>query len=84
MHQCHKFLPILALILLKLKHASNRYVPFMFVSYARAAGLLSPRTYTLTLLQPGDIVCSALTATKVSDILIARYEFKDLSFKCQL
>ena len=31
----------------------------MFVSYSRAAGLLSPRT--LTLIQPGDIVCSALT-----------------------
>ena len=27
----------------------------MFVGYARAAGLLSPRTYTLTLIQPGDI-----------------------------
>ena len=33
----------------------------MLVSYARAAGLLSARTFTLTLLQPGDIVCSALT-----------------------
>ena len=31
----------------------------MFVSYARAAGLLPPRTYTLTLIQPG--LCSALT-----------------------
>ena len=41
---------------------------FMFMSYARAAGLLSPRTYTLTLIQPGDIppvVCSAHTTTKM-------------------
>ena len=31
------------------------------MSYAHAAGLLSPRTYTLTLLQASDIVCSVLT-----------------------
>ena len=44
-------MPILGLILLKHKRASNR--PVYFVIYARAAGLLAPRP----LLQPGDIVC---------------------------
>ena len=40
-------MPILELILFKLKLASSRH---MFMSYARTAGLLLPRTYTLTLL----------------------------------
>ena len=33
----------------------------LFTSYVCAAGLLSPQAYTLTLIQPGDIVCSART-----------------------
>ena len=50
-------MPILGLILLKLKHADL----FIFAIYARAAGLLAPRT----LLQPGDILCSVLPQEQI-------------------
>ena len=44
-HQGHNLLPILGLILLNSSTLPRDL--YMFVSYARAAGLLSPRTYTL-------------------------------------
>ena len=49
-HQRHNFLLILGLILLKLKHASNR--PFIFVTYARAAYSALPQKSSRITFQP--------------------------------
>ena len=48
---------------------------FIFVIYARAAALLPLPAYALTLLQPGDIVCSArCTTTKRGGLFVSLRE----------